>query len=130
MSLNPGQTLHPNSVDEETRVAAEAIDEGDAVTLNASGEALAAGDSDVIVGIAGDDHITDGYEQDDTLTIIKAGMNVVANVATGVGPATALGGSTTAGELAAGSSEKGIITSNTEGEGPESIPDGFAFVDL
>jgi hypothetical protein len=130
MTLNPGQTLYPDSVDAETRVAAEAIDEGDAVTLNSSGEVLAAGDTDVVVGIAGDDHISDGYQSGDALTVIKAGASVVANVATGTGPAAALGGSTTAGELAAGSSEKGIITSNAEGEGPESIPDGFAFVDL
>jgi hypothetical protein len=64
------------------------------------------------------------------VTVIKGGINVVANVATGVGPATALGGSNTAGELAAGSSEVGIVTSRSEGAGEESIPDGFAFVDL
>jgi hypothetical protein len=130
MALNPGQALSVESVDSETRVAAEAIDEGDAVTFNASGEALAAGDTDVIYGIAGGDHISDGYEAGDTLQVITAGANVVANVASGVTPVTALGGSTTAGELAAGSSERGIIASRAEGEGPESIPDGFGFVTL
>jgi hypothetical protein len=54
----------------------------------------------------------------------------VANVAAGVGPAVEVAGSTTAGELAAGDSSKGIVTKFSEGAGPEDIPDGFAHVDV
>jgi hypothetical protein len=129
MSLNLGQSLHPSQTDEETRLAAEAISEGDAVTLNSSGEVLAAGDTDVVYGVAGDDHEQDGYEAGDHLTVITQGP-AVANVATGVGPAVEVGGSTTAGELAAGSSVKGIMTKHAEGEGPEEIPSGAAHVDV
>jgi hypothetical protein len=129
MSLNPGQSLHPDQTDEETRVAAEAVSEGDAVTLNSSGEVLAATDTDVVYGIAGDDHISDGYQQGDELGVVTQGP-VVANVSTGVGPAVELAGTVTAGELAAGDSSKGIVSKFAEGEGPEQIPDGFAHVDV
>jgi hypothetical protein len=130
MSLNPGQTRHPDQTDIETREAAEAISEGDAVTLNASGEVLAASDTTTVYGVAGDDHICDGYEPGDEVSVITQGP-VVANVASGVDPAVELAGSTTAGELAAGDSAKGIVTKNAEGADlKESIPDGFAHVDV
>jgi len=129
MSLNLGQSLHPSQTDEETRLAAEAVSEGDAVTLNSSDEIVTATDGDVIYGVAGDDHEQDGYEAGDHLTVITQGP-VVANVATGVGSTVELGSSTTAGELAAGSSVKGLMTKFSEGEGPEEIPSGAAHVDV
>jgi len=86
-------------------------------------------DGDVIYGVAGDDHEQDGYEAGDHLTVITQGP-VVANVATGVGSTVELGSSTTAGELAAGSSVKGLMTKFSEGEGPEEIPSGAAHVDV
>jgi hypothetical protein len=129
MSLNPGQSLHPDQTGEETRVAAEAVSEGDAVTLNSSGEVLAATDTDVVYGIAADDHITDGFSAGDEIGVVTQGP-VVANVSNGIGPAVELAGTATAGELAAGDSSKGIISKFAEGEGPAAIPDGFAHVDL
>jgi|APHM01.1.fsa_nt_gi hypothetical protein len=130
MALNPGQTRHPDQTDIETREAAEAVSEGDAVTLNSSGEVLAAGDTDTIYGVAGDDHISDGYEAGDEVSVVTQGP-VVANVATGVGPSVELAGSATAGELAAGDSAKALVTKTAEGANlKESIPDGFAHVDV
>jgi hypothetical protein len=86
MSLNPGQSLHAAACS-ETRTAAEAINEGDAVALNSNGEVLAAGDSDVVYGIAGDDHVSDGYEDGDEMAVVYSGP-VVANVASAITPAS------------------------------------------
>lgn len=131
MSLNLGQSLHPGQTDEETRVAGEAIAEGDAVTINSSDEIVKSTDTNgVVYGVAGDDHVTDGYVAGDFLTVITAGP-VVANVAAGVGPAVELAGSVTAGELAAGDSAKALVTKHPEGVGQEGdIPDGSAHVDV
>lgn len=129
MSLNPGQSLHPEQTGEQTRLAAEPIAEGDAVTTNASDEILPAGDTDVVLGIAGDDHISDGYAAGDHLSVVTQGP-VVANVAAGVASSVEVAGSTTAGELAAGDSSQGIVTQFSEGAGPEDIPDGFAVVNV
>jgi hypothetical protein len=91
---------------------------------------LPAGDTDVVLGVAGDDHILDdGYSAGDHLTVITQGP-VVANVAAGVGSSVEVAGSTTAGELAAGDSAQGIVTHFSEGAGPEEIPDGFAVVNV
>jgi hypothetical protein len=129
MALNPGQSRHPDQTDEETRVAAEAVDEGDAVALNASDEVVAATDGSVVYGVAADDHLSDGYTDGDTLGVVTQGP-VVANVASGTDGGVELAGSTTAGELAAGDSSKGIVSKFSEGAGPEEIPDGFAHVDV
>jgi len=131
MSLNLGQSLHPSQTDEETRLAAEAISEGDAVTLNSSGEVVAATDTDVVYGIAGDDHEQDGYAAGDHLTVITQGP-VVANVATGTGPAAELTvvTATSPAKLGVGDSSKGIVSKHAEGEGPEEIPSGAAHVDV
>jgi hypothetical protein len=134
MSLNPGQSLHPDGTHEETRTAAEALDEGDAVALDSNGELVAADDTDnpTVYGVVGDDHITDGYETGDKATVIFDGP-VVANVASGVGAGVAVGSSATDGQLAVGDSAKGIVTKFAEGEGPNdgrTAPDGFAHVDV
>jgi hypothetical protein len=55
---------------------------------------------------------------------------VVANVGAAVDAGIELTGSTTAGELVAGSGAKTIVSKYPEGEGPESIPDGYAHVDV
>jgi hypothetical protein len=130
MSLNPGQSPRPAQTDEQTRLAAEPIAEGDAVTTNASDEVLPAGDTDVVLGVAGDDHILDnGYSEGDNLTVITQGP-VVANVAAGVGSSVEVAGSTTAGELAAGDSAQGIVTEFAEGVAKEDIPAGFGVVNV
>jgi hypothetical protein len=129
MALNPGQSLHPDATDEETREAAEVVEEGDAVTLNSSGLVIKATDTDTVYGVAGDDHQKTGYESGDYLTVIHSGP-VVANVAAGVAPATELAGTATAGQLGAGDSSKGIVSKFAEGGGPEAIPDGYAHVDI
>jgi hypothetical protein len=128
MSLNPGQSLHASACS-ETRTAAEPIDEGDAVALNASGEVVPATDTDVVYGVAGDDHVSDGYAAGDDMAVVFSGP-VVANVAAGVAPGVELTGSTTAGQLAAGSGAKTVVSKFAEGGGPEQIPDGFAHVDI
>jgi hypothetical protein len=131
MSLNPGQSLHPASTCEETRVAAESLSEGDAVALDSNGELVKAdGTNDpTVYGVVGDDHQTDGYSAGDEATVIYQGP-VVANVASGVGAGVEVGSGSTDGQLAAGGSAKGVMTKYEEGGGPESIPDGFAHVDV
>lgn len=133
MSLNPGQSLHPASTSEETRTAAEALDEGDAVALDDNGELIAADDTNATVyGVVGDDHTQEGYGAGDDVGVVFSGP-VVANVATGVGAGETVAASTTAGELAAGSGSKTVVTKFAEGEGPNdgrTAPDGFAHVDV
>lgn len=131
MSLNPGQSLHPGSTCEETRVAAEALSEGDAVALDSNGEVVRADDTNdpVVYGVAGDDHAEAGYDAGDRVPVVYSGP-VVANVASGVAPGVELGAGATEGQLAAGSSAKGLMTKYGEGSGPESIPAGYAHVDV
>lgn len=132
MTLNLGQSKHPGQTDEETRIAGEAISEGDAVTINSSDEVVQATDGDVVYGIAGDDHVTDGYQTGDALTVITQGP-VVASVASGTGPAAELTvtTATTPGTLGTGDSVKGIVTKHPEGQGQkDDIPDGAAHVDV
>jgi len=131
MSLNPGQSLHPASTCEETRVAAEALSEGDAVALDANGELVAADGTNnpTVYGVVGDDHTQAGYAAGEKTPVIYAGP-VVASVASGVGAGVEVGSGATDGQLSAGGSAKGIMTKYGEGAGPESIPAGFAHVDV
>lgn len=134
MSLNPGQSLHPDGTHEETRTVAEALSEGDAVALDSNGELVAADGTNnpTVYGVVGDDHITDGYEAGDKATVITDGP-VVASVASGVGAGVAVGSGATDGQLATGDSTKGLMTKYAEGEGPNdgrTAPDGFAHVDV
>jgi hypothetical protein len=134
MSLNPGQSLHPDGTHEETRTAAEALSEGDAVALDSNGELVAAdGTNDpTVYGIVGDDHTQDGYAAGEQATVIYDGP-VVANVAAGVGAGVEVGSGATEGQLAAGGSAKGIVTKYGEGAGPNdgrTAPAGFAHVDV
>jgi len=134
MSLNPGQSLHPDATHEETRVAAEPLAEGDAVALDSNGELVTADGTDnpTVYGVAGDDHTQDGYEAGDYVSVIYDGP-VVASVAAGVGAGVALGAGATEGQLASGSSAKGIVTKYAEGGGPRdgrTAPNGFAHVDI
>jgi len=58
---------------------------------------------------------------------------VVANVAADVGPGVELGASATEGQLAGGTSAKGIMTMYAEGTAPSGIPDvpdGYAHADI
>jgi hypothetical protein len=131
MSLNPGQSLHPASTCEETRVAAESLSEGDAVALDSAGELVAADGTNnpTVYGVVGDDHTQTGYAAGDRVPVVYAGP-VVANVASGVGAGVAVGSGATDGQLAAGDSTKGLMTKYAEGGGPEDIPSGFAHVDV
>jgi len=131
MSLKPGQSLHPGSACEETRLAGEAVSEGDAVALDSNGELVTADGTDDpnVYGVVGDDHAQAGYEAGDHVPVIYSGP-VVANVASGVGAGVEVGSGGTEGQLAAGASVKGMMTKYAEGEGPESIPAGYAHVDV
>jgi hypothetical protein len=130
MSLNPGQSLHAAAC-EETRTAAESLAEGDAVALDSNGELVKAdGTNDpTVYGVVGDDHTQSGYSAGDPTPVIYKGP-VVANVASGVGAGVEVGSGSTDGQLAAGSSAKGLMTKYAEGAGPEDIPSGFAHVDV
>lgn len=132
MSLNLGQSIHPGQTDEETRIAGSEISEGDAVTIDSSDEIVRATDADVVYGIAGDDHVTDGYQTGDSVPVITQGP-VVANVASGTSPAAELSVTTetTPATLGAGDSVKGIVSKHPEGQGQQDeIPDGAAHVDV
>ena len=131
MSLNPGQSLHPDSTSEETRTAAEAVSEGDAVALDANGElVLADGTNDpVVYGVVGDDHTQDGYDAGEAASVVYGGP-VVANVAAGVGSGVEVGSGATEGQLEAGGSAKGLVTKYAEGAGPGNLPAGYAHVDV
>jgi len=131
MSLNPGQSLHPNAADTETRTAAETISPGDAVALDSNGELVTADGTDdpVVYGVAGDSIDESDYAAGDPVEVVYGGP-VVANVAGGVGAGVEVGSGGTEGQLAAGSSVKGILTAHAEGAGPEPIPSGFAHVVL
>jgi hypothetical protein len=131
MSLNAGDSLHPEATDRETRVAAEALEFGDAVALDNNNELVLADGTDdpVVYGVVGNDHTKDSYSDGDKVEVIYHGP-VVANVEPGTGAGVELGSGGTDGRLVVGGSAKGIMTKYAEGEGPESIPAGFAHVDV
>ena len=131
MSLRPGQSHKGDAQDTETRTAGEALSGGDAVALDANDELVTADGTDdpVVYGIAGYNG-GDGYEAGDEVLVTYSGP-VVANVADGVGGGVELGSSATEGQLAAGTSAKGIMTMYSEGAAPGGIPDvpgGYAHV--
>jgi len=133
MSLEPGQSHKGDAQDTETRTAAEALSAGDAVALDSNDELVTADDTTdtTVYGIVGYNG-GDGYEAGDTVQVTYSGP-VVANVASGVGGGVELGVSATEGELASGTSVKGIMTMYAEGAAPSGIPDipaGYAHVDV
>ncbi|OYR66235.1 hypothetical protein DJ71_22100 [Halorubrum sp. E3] len=132
MSLQPGQSHKGHAQHTETRTAGEALSSGDAVALNANDEVVAADDTNdtTVYGVVG--HYPDGIEAGDDVLVTYSGP-VVANVAAGVGGGVVLGASATEGQLAAGTSAKGIMTMYAEGTAPSGIPDipdGYAHVDV
>jgi hypothetical protein len=139
MSLEPGQSHKGDAQHTETRTAAESLSSGDAVALDANGELVKAvtdnddtttTDDPVVYGVVG--YYPDGIAAGDEVLVTYSGP-VVANVAAGVGPGVELGSSTTEGQLAAGTSAKGIMTMYAEGAAPggiPDIPDGYAHVDV
>jgi len=134
MSLNPGQSLHPDSTGEETRVAAESLSEGDGVALDSNGELVKADGTNnpTVYGVVADDHTQDGYAAGDNVGVVFQGP-VIANVASGVGAGVEVDSGPTEGQLAAGDSAKGIVTKYAEGAGPNdgrTAPAGFAHVDV
>jgi hypothetical protein len=131
MSLNPGDSIRPDATDRETRAAAEAMDYGDAVSLDSNDELVKADGTDnpSVYGVVGNDHTEDAVSAGDSVEVITSGP-VVANVASGVGSAVAVGSGPTDGQLATGDSTKGLMTMYSEGEGPRDIPAGFAHVDV
>lgn len=132
MSLEPGQSHKGDAQHTETRTAAESLSSGDAVALDSNGELVTADDTNdpVVYGIVG--YYPDGISAGDDVLVTYSGP-AVANVATGVAPGTELGASATEGELAGGTSAKGIMTMYGEGVAPGGIPDipsGYAHVDV
>lgn len=132
MSLEPGQSHKGDAQDTETRTAAESLSSGDAAALDANGELVKADDTNdpTVYGVVG--YYPDGIDAGDQVKITYSGP-VVANVAAGVGPSVELGSSATEGQLASGTSSKGIMTMYAEGAGPGGIPDvpaGYAHVDV
>jgi len=132
MTLKPGQSHKSDARHTETRTAADALSSGDAVALDGNGELVAADDTNnpTVYGVVG--HYPAGVNAGDDVLVTHSGP-VVANVAAGVGPGVELGASGTDGELAAGSSVKGIMTMYGEGEASSGIPsieDGFAHVNV
>ncbi|SEO71260.1 hypothetical protein SAMN05216388_101777 [Halorientalis persicus] len=133
MSLKPGQSHKDDAQHTETRTAAEALSAGDAVALDANGELVTADGTNnpTVYGVVGHDD-GDGYAAGDDVLVTYSGP-VVANVAAGVGPGVELGASATEGQLAGGTSAKGIMTMYGEGAAPGGIPDiptGYAHVDV
>lgn len=132
MSLQPGQSHKGHAQHTETRTAAESMSSGDAVALDANDELVTADDTNdtTVYGVVG--HYPDGIEAGDDVLVTYSGPTV-ANVADGVGGGVALGASATEGQLAAGTSAKGIMTMYAEGAAPSGIPDipdGYAHVDV
>jgi hypothetical protein len=132
MSLEPGQSHKGDAQHTETRVAAESLDSGDAVALDGNDELVTADDTDdpTVYGVVG--YYPDGISQGDRVRVTFSGP-VVANVANGVGGGVELGASATEGQLASGTSSKGIMTMYAEGAAPgeiPNIPDGYAHVDI
>jgi hypothetical protein len=132
MSLEPGQSHKGDAHHTETRTAAEALSSGDAVALDGNGELVTADDTNdpTVYGVVG--YYPDGVKSGDEVLVTHSGP-VVANVATGTGPGVEVTSSGTEGELAAGSSAKGIVTMYGEAEAPggiPEIPDGYAHVNI
>lgn len=132
MSLQPGQSHKGHAQHTETRTAGESLESGDAVALDANDELVAADDTNdtTVYGVVG--YYPDGIEAGDDVLVTYSGP-AVANVAAGVGGGVVLGASATEGQLAAGTSAKGIMTMYAEGATPNGIPDvpdGYAHVDL
>lgn len=132
MSLEPGQSHKGDAQHTETRTAAESMSSGDAVALDANGELVTADDTNdtTVYGIVG--YYPDGVEAGDDVLVTYSGP-VVANVADGVGAGVELGASATEGQLASGTSAKGVMTMYAEGAAPSGIPDipdGYAHVDV
>ena len=104
-----------------------------AVALDANDELVTADDTTdtTVYGIVGYND-GDGYESGDNVLVTYSGP-VVANVAGGVAGGVELGASATEGQLASGTSAKGIMTMYAEGAAPSGIPDipaGYAHVDV
>jgi hypothetical protein len=132
MSLEPGQSHKGDAHHTETRTAAEALSSGDAAALDANGELVTADDTNdpTVYCVVG--YYPDGVESGDEVLVTHSGP-VVANVASGTGAGVEVTSSATEGELAAGSSAKGIVTMYGEGNGPggiPEIPDGYAHVNI
>jgi len=132
MSLNPGQSHKGDAQHTETRTAAESLSSGDAVALDTNGELVTADDTTdtTVYGVVG--YYPDGIESGDDVLVTYSGP-VVANVAADVGPGVELGASATEGQLAGGTSAKGIMTMYAEGTAPSGIPDvpdGYAHADI
>jgi len=132
MSLKGGQSHKGDAQHTETRTAAESMSSGDAVALDGNDELVTAdGTNDpTVYGVVG--HYPDGISAGDPVKVTYSGP-VVANVAAGTAGGVEVGSSATEGELAAGSSAKGIMTMYAEGTAPSGIPDvpsGFAHVDV
>lgn len=123
MSLMPGQSHKGDAQMTETRTAAEALSPGDAVALDSNDELVTAdGTTDTVVyGVAGPNRGED-YEAGDDVLVTYSGP-VVANVASGTAGGVEVGSSGTEGQLAAGTSVKGILTMYAEGAAPVGIPD-------
>lgn len=132
MSLEPGQSHKGDAQMTETRTAAEALSPGDAVALDSNDELVTAdGTTDTVVyAVAGYNRDGADYAAGDKVKVTTAGP-VVAKVASGTAGGVELGPSATEGELAAGSSPRGIVSSYAEGAAPggiPDIPDGYAHI--
>lgn len=123
MSLEPGQSHKGDAQMTETRTAAEALAPGDAVALDSNDELVTAdGTTDTVVyGVAGYNR-GDDYAAGDDVLVTHTGP-VVANVAADTAGGVEVGSSGTEGQLAAGTSVKGILTMYAEGTAPAGIPD-------
>jgi len=124
MSLEAGQSPKGDAQMTETRIAAETISPGDAVALDSNDELIPAnsGSSEVVYGVAGYGKDGSDYAAGDLVKITTAGP-VVANVASGVAGGVEVGPSTTDGQLAAGTSVRGLITMYAEGaSGSNNVP--------
>lgn len=124
MSLNAGQSPKGDAQMTETRTAAETISPGDAVALDSNDELIPAnsGSSEVVYGVAGYGKDGSDYASGD-LVKVTVGGPVVASMASGVAGGVEVGPSTTDGQLAAGTSVKGILTMYAEGSnGANNVP--------
>lgn len=136
MSLEPGQSHKDEARLTETRTAAETLSPGDAVALDSNDELIPAnsGSSEVVYGIAGYGKDGSDYSSGDLVKVTVLGP-VVGNVAADVSGGVELGPSTTDGQLAAGTSVKGIMTmygegSSKLGEEIPSVPTDYAHITL
>ena len=123
MSLEPGQSHKGDAQMTETRTAAEALSAGDAVALDSNDELVAADSTTntVVYGVAGYNRGEDYAAGDDVLVTYSG--PVVAKLAADTAAGVEVTSSGTDGELAAGTSARGILTMYTEGTAPAGIPD-------